>query len=678
MSMGQEEVKIILTAIDNSSKAIKEVTQAIYETSAATEEATAKSKALADAQKQQSYTTKDLIYNISALGTSLMSLYTSYDRIKDSSLYIDRANLRLSRNIETLIDLQTKYDKAIKSTVVDVDKLTKAELNRDKANQNVSQAQDAVLEAQRNLNTAIFETGSNSYASLKAMKELQYAQENVGFAKTEFELSKKEVTDVLVNVGPNSEAALNLLRDIKLSEEAVNIQIEFVNNAIENQSEAWAQAAISAPLSIMTIFGSISQLSKGLGGLGSAGGKATTVLAGTGSGIGALGSGAGTGAGGIAGLTGSLGGLTGVLGVLLPVIAVIIVVIATLYFWWDELSKIWNESVSPAIADLSRAFGNLQESLGITIDIMSFLKLTLAPVAVLIGLVIYQVSKLVEGFTLIVDVATLVIESFKTIGSVVQKFLSNPLDVAGWMAPLTDISKLKLFDNINKDFAKLVDPSKLVDIFSTIGTSTLETAGVIPKSKTQIPSPISPTGQQSSSSPKTQVQWTDENNVFADSLRSGAIKPEEYTQAMMFQYQNKPLALGGYVSKPLNALIGESGPEIVIPIENLKRTERELFDNAGLSQYFEKDAFTNSLIGSVPKLASGGIVSKPTLALIGESGDEAIVPLNQLSSFNSEGSSQLVNISVTMNIANVSSEVDVKQLANKVSQEISEKLRRRR
>jgi Flp pilus assembly pilin Flp len=33
---------------------------------------------------------------------------------------------------------------------------------------------------------------------------------------------------------------------------------------------------------------------------------------------------------------------------------------------------------------------------------------------------------------------------------------------------------------------------------------------------------------------------------------------------------------------------------------------------------------------SLPHLAEGGIVSKPTLALIGEAGDEAVIPLNQL------------------------------------------------
>jgi phage-related minor tail protein len=35
------------------------------------------------------------------------------------------------------------------------------------------------------------------------------------------------------------------------------------------------------------------------------------------------------------------------------------------------------------------------------------------------------------------------------------------------------------------------------------------------------------------------------------------------------------------------------------------------------------------LIGKIPGLADGGIVTRPTLALIGEAGPEAVIPLNR-------------------------------------------------
>ena len=35
------------------------------------------------------------------------------------------------------------------------------------------------------------------------------------------------------------------------------------------------------------------------------------------------------------------------------------------------------------------------------------------------------------------------------------------------------------------------------------------------------------------------------------------------------------------------------------------------------------------LVGQIPRMADGGIVTRPTLALIGERGPEAVVPLNR-------------------------------------------------
>ncbi len=56
-------------------------------------------------------------------------------------------------------------------------------------------------------------------------------------------------------------------------------------------------------------------------------------------------------------------------------------------------------------------------------------------------------------------------------------------------------------------------------------------------------------------------------------------------------------------------------------------------------------------------MAEGGIVTRPTAALIGEAGPEAVIPLNKLSSFSPN---------VTVN-ANLSSGIDVTLLANRLA-----------
>jgi hypothetical protein len=74
---------------------------------------------------------------------------------------------------------------------------------------------------------------------------------------------------------------------------------------------------------------------------------------------------------------------------------------------------------------------------------------------------------------------------------------------------------------------------------------------------------------------------------------------------------------------------------------------------------------------NVPKMASGGIVTRPTLAMIGESGPEAVVPLDNGGGFGG-------NFSPTININNpiVSSRQDINDLAKKINEILYIELRR--
>lgn len=74
------------------------------------------------------------------------------------------------------------------------------------------------------------------------------------------------------------------------------------------------------------------------------------------------------------------------------------------------------------------------------------------------------------------------------------------------------------------------------------------------------------------------------------------------SQMMVTNPANIPmLADGGMVTHPTLAMIGESGPEMVIPLAKMQ---------------------------SIPKLADGGVVQKATIALLGERGPEAVVPID--------------------------------------------------
>jgi hypothetical protein len=51
--------------------------------------------------------------------------------------------------------------------------------------------------------------------------------------------------------------------------------------------------------------------------------------------------------------------------------------------------------------------------------------------------------------------------------------------------------------------------------------------------------------------------------------------------------------------------------------------------------------------GNIPKMATGGIVNSPTIAMIGEAGPEAVVPLNRMGSMGGSTVNVVINGSVT-------------------------------
>jgi len=72
--------------------------------------------------------------------------------------------------------------------------------------------------------------------------------------------------------------------------------------------------------------------------------------------------------------------------------------------------------------------------------------------------------------------------------------------------------------------------------------------------------------------------------------------------------------------------------------------------------------FLGGFMMDIPKLATGGVVTKPTLSLIGEAGPEAVIPLNRLNSMPAPASHTIVQPIVNIQ---GSMEVDTRTLRNK-------------
>jgi len=96
-----------------------------------------------------------------------------------------------------------------------------------------------------------------------------------------------------------------------------------------------------------------------------------------------------------------------------------------------------------------------------------------------------------------------------------------------------------------------------------------------------------------------------------------------------------PYASGGIVTRPTLALLGEDGDEAVVPLSPARSRERaSVLRQAADVRGGAWEAFAALMGEAAPKTfaaapyASGGIVTRPTLALLGEDGDEAVVPLS--------------------------------------------------
>lgn len=558
--MSAEQVSILINCVDNATATLNKINQSVQNLGTQFTQTANDSQKLNQANEKSSLTAIQTVQAFDRLSSSLMNLWKSYDRAEDSAKYVDRANIKLARAQERLVDLQQAYDRAVKNTTIDVEKLARAELARDKASQGVAKSQDAVFEAQRNLNIAIFETGSGSYDTLKAQKELQYAMENVGFAQRELGFAESDVTKVAkAPLGAESEAAKELSETIKIQTEQVEYLKWMVEDAKENQVESWLQLIISGPMSIATIVASINSLSGVLLGktlLGAAGGTAggASTVAGL------------TGAGTSLGFAGA--GATGV------------------------LATAGGIGAAPIVAMGAATLG----------------------VGIVGG---YGFAKQEE-----------------------QRRLGMQLmawQASGEKTPVPAQATPEQIDMARKEYARQQ---------ATLGGRVGETP--------------------------TALNIVDKYNTASSNLSS----------ALTGKYASLPAqinAVSGALAQMAQVIVASSANKNDALLK-MAGVESQYKMDAGQKKMFESYVNSQMVTQKIPAMALGGVVTKPTVLLAGEAGKEAVVPLSKyvISERNSgAGLTQNITVPITIN-ATINGNQDIKELARKISVEISENLRRRK
>jgi hypothetical protein len=194
----------------------------------------------------------------------------------------------------------------------------------------------------------------------------------------------------------------------------------------------------------------------------------------------------------------------------------------------------------------------------------------------------------------------------------------------------------------------------------------------------------------------TQTQWTNiastiqtamdkinsQNVVFQQALNSGRITAEEYAAAMELQNQdaNNLAALAEWNAQ--NAVFTQA--------YNTGAVINGVFRKLTKAEYDSAMAYQNA--NKPTGLAKGGIVTQPTFTLTGEAGTEAVIPLEELPellypvlrdltvNLQKTGDGELtqhLTINPVINIGNISNEVDLDKVPQKVSEGIAEYYRRR-
>lgn len=104
------------------------------------------------------------------------------------------------------------------------------------------------------------------------------------------------------------------------------------------------------------------------------------------------------------------------------------------------------------------------------------------------------------------------------------------------------------------------------------------------------------------------------------------------------QFKQAGIDAGNAMIEGINQAISQF--KVTLKSKNLSKKQlKKLRQDFGLTVDFVMSG------GNIPALAEGGIVTKPTLALIGEAGPEAVVPLNQ---YGSAGTGQ-TNVTINVN-----------------------------
>lgn len=148
-----------------------------------------------------------------------------------------------------------------------------------------------------------------------------------------------------------------------------------------------------------------------------------------------------------------------------------------------------------------------------------------------------------------------------------------------------------------------------------------------------------------------------------------------------------PDSLSSFFSlENINSVFGSIGGAFSFALEPITNAINFIIDNLNDVLGWDPALIPGGTVGnilgiglldniSVPQLAKGGIVNKPTLAMIGEDGPEAVVPLSQRNNPSGAGMGG-GTVNVTVNASGITDRTDKRALAREIGNMIQQEMAR--
>jgi hypothetical protein len=219
--MSTATVQIIFKGVDEATEVAKAVAQ---ETDGAIRAVEERTKQMLETQDRASASTRDMLLAFNNLAAGAFTLYGAVDRVMDMHVQLHAANLRVNSSANTLADTQDRYRKAM----------------------------EEVEEAQRKYNNAVEKYGADSSQAAAAASALEQAQRKLAGAA----------------------------RDVEVAQERYNIAVERANMIQGNLNEAVIQGALTVIPTSISAFSSLGRMVEGFSGAATAAATITNGLSG--------------------------------------------------------------------------------------------------------------------------------------------------------------------------------------------------------------------------------------------------------------------------------------------------------------------------------------------------------------------------------------------------------------